>query len=193
MNKSEMRRLAEEANADEMPASAVLLYRKLLAKGDDRPSIRLQLSENLRQLERFSEAEQVIDEVKEVPDSKRWLIFLSKGEISMDKGDLASAEFYFRECAFAKPESTVPWVYLGRALFRLGRATEAIEALQSGLRATGDIDEVHLNLGLYARSIGDFPTAKKHLVKAAEMDSSCEKAKNALRDVSMCLELTECK
>jgi tetratricopeptide (TPR) repeat protein len=79
------------------------------------------------------------------------------------------AERFYRQ-SLAIDQKSWTWVFLGRALGRLGRHDEAEECLRKALKVDPDDDEAHYNLGCVYRMKGKFARAEKHLRRAIEID-----------------------
>jgi len=59
----------------------------------------------------------------------------------------------------------------------------------SGLKATGDIEEVCLHMGYSKRALKQYAAARECFIKALEIDPAYSLAAVALEDIEQCLAL----
>src|SRR5882762_2959952 len=147
---------AMEADKAGHSAAAVILFERFLKDRPNHSFARFVYGENLLNLGRISDAERNLSTVNDMPPGKEWLLDLARGKIESERGNLLRAEGYFRAAANKKPGSTVPWTYLGKCLTNQERFEEAGVILLNALNASGDVDEVYLNLGINKRALGDY-------------------------------------
>src|SRR6185437_14521235 len=103
-------------------------------------------------------------------EKKRYLIHLNLAQIYEARGEFIRSEAMYRLAAEESPESTVPWVFLAVFLLNSERVNDAKAALARGLQASGDLDEVHHNLGNCYRAEGNLEAAMKEYQKAINLD-----------------------
>lgn len=131
------------------------------------------LGDTLRVLGRASDAEKILQEIRQVPEvpkQHRYLIELSIGELYRDRGEYERAEQYFRSATQLNPTSTVPWVYLGVCLTRQEKFERAIEVFERGLTARGDHDEILDNIGRCKLALNDAKGAKDCFEKSLSLE-----------------------
>jgi len=184
VKKRSFRDWAVEADKRDFPAATVEGFKKHLAKEPGDAVAQFRMAENLRALGRVSEARTVLEGLKNVPSEKLWFVHLGWGELDMDTGDYQSAEHHFRQAAELHGGSTVPWVYLGGCLAAQEKFVEGCQALEKGLNAKGDRDEVFLNLGYQKRAMGDYDGAYECFKSACSLNRHCPEARVALEDIS---------
>src|SRR5688572_20778835 len=138
--------LAVEADKRDYCVAAITFFEGFLKLQPSHAFARYRYAQNLLQVGRISDAEQNLTRATGIPAEKQWLVDLTKGEIEMQRGNYQEAERHFRSASQKRPESTVPWIYLGAALNKQERFKDACEVFERGLFAQGDTDEVYLNL-----------------------------------------------
>ncbi len=121
-----------------------------------------------------------------VPESKRWLIALFRGQTFYDMGKYLDAEIAFREaCKLEK--GTVPRVYLAGSLAAQERFNDAVGILAEAMEYPGDHDEVLLNMALNQRTLGLLVEAKLSLEKALSLRPDYTEDKDVLIDIDAAL------
>jgi tetratricopeptide (TPR) repeat protein len=181
---------AEQADQGQSPATAIELFRLYLRFDPEKSYAHFLLAENLRVIGRIDEAEESMNRVISVPESKQWLVQICWAEIHAAKGRKLEAEESFQRAIALMPNSTVPYVYYGAWLSRSQRFGEAIAVLCKGLAAEGDLDEVYLNLGNFKRASKDLIGAKDCYQKALEINPTPE-TKARLMDVLQAIDVIE--
>jgi tetratricopeptide (TPR) repeat protein len=169
------------------PASIAELCELLLAYDPTNEGTRWRYATSLRTIGRWSEAEFILLALDSVPTPKQWQIEVALGQIYSAEGKFSQAEERFRQATESNPASTTPWVFLGGILDKQGRYVEAIDAFGAGLAASGDIDEVHLNMGHTFRAMKEYEAAVTHYERASTIDSEDEDVRNALSDMRMAI------
>lgn len=142
----------------------------------------------LRQVGRRRESLHFFDQLDliSMPESKRWLVCLYKGQVLMEIGRFSHAAIEFRR-ACELDTTTVPRVYLARALADQELFLQAIAELEEALKLEGDLDEVHLNIALNQRAIGRLDLSYRSTLRALEITDGYEPAKRLLRDLEAAL------
>ncbi len=192
LNSNEVRGIFKKARDAETQghyALAAELLRKVINCDPSRGDAKYRAARNLIEVGRISEAKGLLDEITEVPESKRWLVELTLGQLRMAQFKPSLAEHYFRAALKLNPESTSPSVLLADCLMRQERTDEARRVLLKALRAKGDLDEVYLNLGLILRMRSDYKSAKRYFLKALRLTPGYKNAQHLLRDVESCLKM----
>ena len=88
---------------------------------------------------------------------------LWEGKQHLDRGDLAGALAEFQRATTLLATNANAWNYLGVALHRAGRPSEAAAAYQTALRIDHDLVEAHLNLGVLSLEQNQPETARTEL------------------------------
>ncbi|WP_157678925.1 tetratricopeptide repeat protein [Methylovulum psychrotolerans] len=125
-----------------------------------------------------------------IPENKRWLVTLFKGQTLFEMGRFPEAEHAFRDACSHDP-STVPRVYLAAALAEQEQFAAAIGVLADALHCEGDTDEVLLNLALNQRTLGQLAAAQKSLEQALAITPDYTHAQTVLEDVNAALSLND--
>lgn len=148
--------------------------------------------ERLRRLGQTLEAEQVLTRaLTVVSDKSRWLVEVALGQIHENTGRYPSAETWFTRATRSNPEGTSPWIYLGSFLTHRERFDDAREALRRATRATGNVDEAFLNLGMSHRRQGDLLWAKSFVEKALEITPDYPAAREVIEDIAEALRVRQ--
>jgi tetratricopeptide (TPR) repeat protein len=144
----------------------------------------------LRRVGRCKEAIDIYLELEkaEVPERRKWLVFLYKGTTLKQMGKFAESEKAYIEACKLDP-STVPRVYLAGVLAAQERFQAAIDVLEDGLDRDGDRDEVLLNMALNQRTLGKLKEAKESLESALKLTPSYPEASAVLEDVNAALSI----
>jgi len=79
-------------------------------------------------------------------------------------------EAALRERVRAEPACAEAHAELGAWLCRAGRMAQAREAFQAGIAQAGRTPRLHYLLGMIFAGAGDYPSAERHLERAAQMD-----------------------
>ena len=103
--------------------------------------------------------------VQEQPDAS-----LLEGEALRALGDWERALVPLGRAAAASADRLEAWLGLGWCLKRLGRLPDAIQALESGRRASPRQAIVLYNLACYHSLAGNVPAAIDHLTQAIALD-----------------------
>jgi len=174
-----------DAEEKDRVAEAVELLRGYLTLDPANSHLGYTYGQNLRVLGRLSEAEAVLTalDLSSVPEKKRYLIHLNLAQIYEARGEFIRSEAMYRLAAEESPESTVPWVFLAVFLLNSERVNDAKAALARGLQASGDLDEVHHNLGNCYRAEGNLEAAMKEYQKAINLDPTDATSLAKLEDV----------
>ena len=140
----------------------------------------------LRRVGRNRDAHRAYDSIdlSTVPEKKRWLVDLYRGQLYHEEGRFALAESLFRSAITQNPHTTVPWVYLGASLVQQEKFEDAVAVLAGALELEGDQDEVYLNMAYGYRALGKLDDAKTCLQKALAITPDYSQAKEALADIT---------
>lgn len=183
-----LRKRAETAQGAGKSATAIVMLEKYVRSVPNDSYATFLLAENLRSLGRVTDAEAMMRSLKDIPASKQWLVSLCWAEIHAIKSRNVEAEAAFKKAIELNPSSTVPWVYYGGWLGKQERFQEAVEVLTNGLAATGDLDEVYLNLGYNKRALYQYGEAKDCFLRALKENPTYLEAEDALGDVVTCID-----
>jgi len=177
---------AKYADTSDYILSAVILYRSLVESEPKKVLYRTCLADNLRAIGRITEAQSVLSTLPfdNASAKARCFVELLKGHIITDLRTFTEAEMHYREALRLRPESTIPYVYLGDCLAKQERYHEALSVLHTGLEAEGDRDEVFLNIGNNYRALGDRKRCKEAYQNAVHIDPHYTKALSALEDIA---------
>lgn len=172
--------------ADQELTCLILVEKELKSNWGDE-SLRFWHAQKLTTIGRLKEAEAIYLDLlrSQVENSKLYLIRVALGEVFVERGEIQKAEKEFRYATECNPASTVSWVKLSECLFRQERFLEAIETLNLGLLASGDRDEVFLNLGHAKRATQDYAGAIESYKAALAINSGYDAARKALEDAQM--------
>jgi len=86
------------------------------------------------------------------------------------RGDLSRADSLYREVLAAHPGHLDAEYLLGTALLQLGRFGEAVERLRAVAAQRGDVPDVHNNLGVTYKALGDWENAARSFQAALKAD-----------------------
>lgn len=187
---SELLLKAEYADKDDRPAAAVEYFAAASTQEELPPWAKLRFADSLREIGRLKQALQVLDSIDDISPKKLWLISLHRGQIAYDSSNLSLALTCFTTAVKQNPGSTVPYVYLATVHSKMQEYEKAVETLLTGLKAQGDLEEIHLNLGYTYRALGQYAAAKEAFSKALEITPDYSEAQDGLRDVDSISELT---
>ncbi len=189
--KASLYRKAEETRKKKYYAATVeLLTRNGLSRIYE-TDVRLLLAQSTRELGRLQEAKQIFLGLKNVPTDKQWIVATDLGELYMETGEFQQAESILFEATRLKPASTAPWVIRGACLALQERFEEACEVLAKGLTASGDLDELYLNLGYNQRALKAYAAARESFKAALRISPDYTEAKEALKDVELVLQVIQ--
>lgn len=143
----------------------------------------------LREIGRLSEALLAYDELKSypIPEEKRWLLPLFRGQTLLEAGQHSLAEQSFREALILNPSTTVASVFLASTFTVQEKFDSAIETLRHALYLKGDIDEVLVNLGINLRAKGKLDDALKYVKEALKISPTYPEALELLEDIQSAL------
>lgn len=170
-------------------AAASELYRRAILLGVTKDSIKYRAVINLLEVGRVRDAEIQFNEINQNAAPKPWLLEYALGKISMAQFNPMEAERHFRTAWKLNPDSTAPAELLADCLLKQEKFDEAIAVLNEALKASGDVDEVYLNLAVAKRAVGDYKSARQYLLDALKIDPNNSSIKKLLLDVELCLEV----
>jgi len=148
------------------PSEALALYLELLEASPDREEILLNALQAAVEASDWQQVRRLALRAATVsPGSLPAKEALAQADFAEERFEEALAAF--RELNAVAPAFLEPWYYIGACLFRLGRYTEAAEALQGALR----IDSRHLE-------------SRLALAEALRLDGRLEEARAALESVA---------
>lgn len=101
------------------------------------------------------------------------------------------AEKWYRRAVASAPNTTGPYVFLAGFLASQERFSEACKVLEQATGASGELDEVHLNLALNWRALGDFERARAEALKAIQITPDYEAAQRTLADIESAIRMRE--
>ncbi len=184
------RRVARARRRGHHSYTIELLRLYLEAKPSDASAAQA-LGNALRIVGRYNEAEQILLALPDLLEPGYGLAAVSIGELYHQKGRLADAHAWFLKATELQPECTEPWLHLGEFYLLRGKSDLARSALENGLRARGDIDEVHVCLGNCYRAVAAYQTAICHYREAINIDPGAEDAWHGLADCEAALTVRE--
>lgn len=158
------------------------------ATSADRLAGSLRQVQLLAEVRRFSEAEQVLDEVVQeasgISDAKfQYALHVVRGEVCQEKGDYVDAEAFFRKAFDHRGNHTAPLIRLGGALWRQGKLAEAEAAYREATTVEGDVDEAFENLGYVLRAQERNEDALAALHESLRRDPGNRRVREAIEDI----------
>lgn len=183
---------ADKAN---LPALTAARARRLLADFPNFGQVWKILGSALIDLARYDEAEEaLLRAIAVCPPNRVWIPRSEIGRLHAVRGNIAEAEFWYRQAIDAAPERAEPRVDLGGLLAKAGRLAEAETVLHAAVWCReGCLDEAWLNLGLVLRALDRFDDSIECFETALKLNPNHRGAKRALRDVRQTLRLTRRK
>jgi tetratricopeptide (TPR) repeat protein len=141
-------------------------------------------------LARYDEARSALAQAFRIaPTDARKKLFSQVGRIYDHKGDYRRAILWFRRATKVDPQTTT-WIFLGAALAKLGRLSEAEQCHRNAIALDTDcVDEAYFNLGLILRAKERYQEALTCFENAIHLDPQYRVAKTAKRDVAAALRL----
>jgi len=187
---SRKRRLRRLSNGP-YPALTIRYGRRYLIDYPDDGFAWLLVGVALVELARHEEAEQALVKALEFcPTNKRSIPLSHMGHLFDLAGDHDQAAEWYRRAIEADPIDASYQIYLGGTLAKQGRLHEAEEAFRKAVACTeGCIDEAYLNLGFILRARERFAEAAECFREALRRDPDYRAARQALRDVELCIKL----
>ena len=119
------------------------------------------------------------------PD-RRDMPYANMGHLYREKGNLRTAERWYRKAVEVNPKVGTSWIFLGAVLAKQGRFAEAKRCHRRAVKlgaGSSDADEAHLNIGLILRAQADYVGALKCFDEAIRLDPNYKAAKEARQDV----------
>ncbi|MEX2093338.1 MAG: alkaline phosphatase family protein [Pirellulales bacterium] len=147
----------------------------------ERPGLLLQIGEAYLRLRQVERAEQTFQRVVAIdPDNPQ--SYLGFCRVQMLRQEYATAAEMALRAIGLRYQLPMAHFLLGRALFRLGRTLQAVEALHVALSINPHFAEAHRMLAIiHRRRLGDFEQADKHRRLAREMRVARREAREAKR------------
>ena len=121
-------------------------------------------------------------DVTSLPDETRCQWEISLGQMYDETGRYDAAEERFRNATDVDPWHTAPWIYLGSFLATRERFSDALAIFDRGLLASGDTDEVYVNIGNVKMAQRDYDGATGAYRAALAVDPDNERAEEKLED-----------
>ena len=117
--------------------------------------------------------ERSLEEIRQLPDEVRQgaLASLIEGEAMRAMGAWSAALVPLGRAAMFEPKRLEAWLGLGWCHKRLGRLSDAIRALETGLKAAPGQPILLYNLACYHSLAGDVAAAIDHLTRAIAIDA----------------------
>lgn len=189
--KAELRRQIAFAESRDHIATEIELLREYLQIDPASTRYRYQYGDSLRSAGMLDEAERVLrsTDIGEIPESRRYLVELSIARIHEDRGEFVEARNRYVRAVDLRRDSTVPWVFLAAFLAKQGKLDEATAVLRQATNATGDLDEVYLNLGNSARAMGQYKQALDYYNTAVSISPVYPEATLAIADLTEAMEI----
>ena len=146
----------------------------------------------LRVVGRRTEAERMLLEAHaDYIGNEIYAVELALGDVCRDSNRPREAEEWYRRALTSAPNQTAPYVFLAGFLASQERFAEACAVLERGTCATGDPDEVYLNLALNRRALGDLHGARTAAQRALEITPDYDEARKKLTDIEEAILLVE--
>ncbi len=155
---------------------------------------RIQLGIALAEVARYDEAERAIAIALDlcVEEDRCWCL-AKLGDICRETGRLDQAASWYRKAIEAAPEEATFPILLGGMLAKQGRFAEAEASHRAATACSaGHVDEAYLNLGLVLRAQERFEEAAECFRESIRRDPGYREARQALRDVRLCLARAGC-
>lgn len=116
---------------------------------------------------------------------------MTLGDVYRDMLRPQEAERWYRQAVASAPGTTAPYIFLAAFLARRERFDEACDVLERARGATGDLDEVNLNLALNRRALGDLERARAAVLSALEITPDYDAARQRLADIDAAIRTRE--
>ena len=113
------------------------------------------------------------------------------GDVCRDTNRPREAEEWYRRAMTSAPGTTPPYIFLAGLLASQERFAEACAVLEQATTASGDVDEVHLNLALNRRALGDLDGARTAALTALQITPNDEDAQRVLTDIESAIRMRE--
>ena len=121
---------------------------------------------------------------RHAPPDKLKFVFSQRGHLFENMGNFADAETWFLKAHELDPADATFLIFAGSAAFQAGDIEKAEKyARKAILCEKGFIDEAYFNLGGYLLSQRRYSEAKECYLKALDIDSEYDLAKERLEDV----------
>ena len=188
---AELRRRAKVAISDSGSDAAAVELLRLLVQLDDQKDIRwYQYGEALRSLGRSAEAEQALLKARSLaPEKNRCWVEVRLAMVATQRGQLQSAEEWFRLATDSEGCEGWPWVLRAVNLMQLESMPAARECLYTAKQhANVDLDEVLVNEGLIERYYGNYEGARNLAHRALEIDPTSQAARQLLTSIEGAIE-----
>lgn len=169
----------------DMLAATVLLAERYLASFPDDAFIWLYYGASLGQMSRFKEGVEALRRAARLfrKDSIQWA-YSHLGQLYERKGNLRTAERWYRRAIEVKPSDASYCILIGVALANNGRLKKAEAAYRRAIRCKeGCLEEAFLNLGITLRNLGKHAEARRCLQHALGIDPKYKEVRDALADV----------
>ena len=173
------------------PACAIILGYRLVERFPEFSSAWLLLGGMLYLVARYEEAERaLLKALKLMAQEHRWVALQQLGQLFREAGDYARSAEWHRKQVDEFPRDASGYICLGAVLAKSGQLAEAEKVHRRGTQCeTGAVDEAYLNLGLVLRALQRYAEAAECFREAIRLDPNYDAAKDALRDVELCLKL----
>lgn len=182
---------AKRAEADEHHSTAFEIYKRVMSIAPKRESAIYRAALNLIDIGRLSDAETCLARLKWNAAPKPWLIELALGQLRSAQGRFLEAEKHFAKAWKLNSQTTATAIFLADCLFDQEKFDEAKSVLLASTGAEGDLDELHLYLGVIERAKGNYASARDYFLRALEIRPDYSKAKKGLEDVQSALDFAE--
>lgn len=167
--------------------AAIDVLQKLSRSVPDQISVWISLGDNLRRVERWSEATQAYDKAVALigtPEPRDWFVYFARGIAESRSDAWPQAEKDFREALRLSPDQPSVLNYLGYSYVeRKENLDEALSMIERAVAARPEEGYILDSLGWALYRLGRYDEAVGHMEKAVELDSTEPLLNDHLGDV----------
>jgi tetratricopeptide (TPR) repeat protein len=184
LKESQLRRLRELSDAK--PGQTVRLAEAFLRVYPEHGPTWVTLGIARTEMAQYAEARKAFrSAIRLCPPDLLSVPYAQLGHLYKQKGDLRSANRWYRKAIDASPNKADGYIYSGAVLALRGKLKEAETQHRLATRCSrGCIDEAFLNLGLVLRAQEKYSAAAACFRRALALDPAYAEAKRALADVA---------
>jgi superkiller protein 3 len=176
-------------------ASLLELCARHLKGNPDHFQARIPQATALRNLKRFQEAVNLLEQTYTNPNASTKSKFQCQCELGLtfeEMRKIDDARLAYDTAHQLRPTSTIPIIYRGVMELGVGEFASAREWLNRAIDCPeGDFDEAHFNIGSTYLCEGNYPKAIEHYQKAITLDPNYDIAFERLADAKRALEIRQ--